>query len=152
MRALQRQWSLLCRVPRAPRRIDAATLEIQLREAGFPTHRRTIQRDLIVLSRTFPLECDERTRPFGWSWSRDGAALTIPAMGPHTALIFKIAADVLAPLLPTETQAFLTTHVALAEGVLAVSGPLLSTWSDRVREVPVSSTDGRVRIELRLRG
>jgi hypothetical protein len=125
---------------------------VQLREAGFPIHRRTIQRDLIALSRMFPLVCDETTKPFSWSWSRDAAALTIPAMGPHTALVFKIAADLLAPVLPLETQTFLTTHLAVAEGVLAMSGVVLSTWSERLRDVTLSSSDGRVRVELQLQG
>jgi hypothetical protein len=152
MRALQRQWLLLSQVPRAPRGIDTATLEVQLREAGFPIHRRTIQRDLVALSRMFPLVCDETTKPFAWSWSRDAAALTIPAMGPHTALIFKIAADVLAPILPPETQAFVTAHLPVAEGVLAMSGTVMSTWPERLRDVPLSTRDGRVRIELQLQG
>ena len=152
MRALQRQWLLLSQVPRAPRGIDSATLEVQLRDAGFAIHRRTIQRDLVALSRMFPLVCDERTKPFSWSWSRDAAALTIPAMGPHTALVFKIAADLLAPLLPAETQTFLTTHLPVAEGVLAISGVVLSTWPDRLRHATLSSPDGGVRFQLPLQG
>jgi hypothetical protein len=150
MRALQRQWALLSLVPRAPRRVDSATLELQLREAGFPIHLRTIQRDLVVLSGVFPLVCDERTKPFGWSWSREGAALTVPAMGPHTALVFKLAAEAFARMLPPETRAFVSSHLATAEGVLATSGPVLSTWAERVRDVPVAEVDGRVRIELQL--
>jgi hypothetical protein len=58
---------------------------------------------------------------------------------------------VLFPVLPPETREFLATHLAVAEGVLADSGPVLSSWPNRVHEVPGATPgDGCVRIELRV--
>ncbi len=68
---LVRQWRMLQMIPRAPRKIDAATLEARLREHGLAIDRRSIQRDLQKLSSVFPLVCDDRHKPYGWSWTRD---------------------------------------------------------------------------------
>ena len=59
-------------IPKAPPRIDVATLEARLRARGIDVHRRTIQRDLVDLGRIFPLVVDFREKPFGWRWA-DGA-------------------------------------------------------------------------------
>lgn len=69
--AIVRQWHLLTLLPRGPRRIDTASLENQLRARGLDAHRRTIQRDLIELGRTFPIVSDERRKPYGWCWADD---------------------------------------------------------------------------------
>lgn len=69
---LIRQWLILSMIPKAPPRIDVAGIEERLAELGVVVHRRTIQRDLLHLSRVFPLVADERERPFGWRWA-DGA-------------------------------------------------------------------------------
>ena len=63
---LFRHWQMLRLIPRAPRRIDAATLERLLRQEGIEVQRRSIQRDLESLAATFTaLECDERSKPYG---------------------------------------------------------------------------------------
>jgi predicted DNA-binding transcriptional regulator YafY len=59
---------LLREIPRAPRRVDTATLARRLEERGIDVTRRTLQRDLERLSATFPLACDDATKPYGWSW------------------------------------------------------------------------------------
>lgn len=130
---LQRHWLLLSRVPRAPRKIDAATLERILRDEGYPIHRRTIQRDLQALSCVFPIVHDEETRPYGWSWSRDAEGLKVSSMAPHTALLFQLAADVLEPVLPEETFRFVKAHLATASAVLKGSDPRLAAWARGLR-------------------
>ena len=59
---------LLREIPRAPKRVDTATLARRLEERGIGVTRRTLQRDLERLSATFPLACDDATKPYGWSW------------------------------------------------------------------------------------
>lgn len=56
--------TMLRMLPRAPRKIDTATMERRRRDEGYDVTRRTIQRDLHQLARTFPLLCDEY-RPAG---------------------------------------------------------------------------------------
>ena len=79
--AIVRQWHLLTLLPKGPRRVDTATLEARLRERGLDVHRRTVQRDLLELSKVFPLVADERMKPYGWRWGDDAELLcTIPAL------------------------------------------------------------------------
>jgi len=72
--ATLRQWHLLTLLPVSPRRADTATLAAQLAERGLVVHRRTVQRDLLELSKLFPIVSDERAKPYGWRW-RDDAGL-----------------------------------------------------------------------------
>ncbi len=58
-------------IPRAPRKIDTATLQAALRAEGYVVDRRSIQRDLHKLSTVFPIVCDDAHKPYGWSWMRD---------------------------------------------------------------------------------
>lgn len=68
---IQRQWLVLTMLPRAPRRIDTGAIEARLRQRGIEVHRRTIQRDLLDLAEVFPIEADERAKPYGWRWADD---------------------------------------------------------------------------------
>lgn len=65
-------------IPRAPRRIDPAALEDGLRKRGIAVHRRTIQRDLRLLARVFPLSVDGRSKPYGWGWAEPAPTLPRP--------------------------------------------------------------------------
>jgi hypothetical protein len=70
-----RHWVLLRLVPRAPRRAGVDALMRQLSDRGIEVSPRTIQRDLRNLSLTFPIECDERRKPFGWSWTKEAKGM-----------------------------------------------------------------------------
>ena len=65
---LTRQWELLKLLP--PKGPGITTLELQslLSDAGHPTTKRTIERDLVELSRLFPLQCNSKGMPYGWHW------------------------------------------------------------------------------------
>ncbi|MCB1745283.1 MAG: WYL domain-containing protein, partial [Gammaproteobacteria bacterium] len=52
---LARQWEMLRAVPRAPRKITTAELEVHLKDRGYGISRRSIERDLQKLSAWFPL-------------------------------------------------------------------------------------------------
>jgi predicted DNA-binding transcriptional regulator YafY len=84
---LVRQWTMLKMLPRSPRRIDTASIQNRLRDDGFVVSLRTIQRDLQLLSVVFPLECDERDKPFGWHWMRDAESYGLPGMSPQKAVV-----------------------------------------------------------------
>lgn len=78
---LVRQWLILSMIPKTPPRIEVGQLERRLHELGVEVHRRTIQRDLVCLSRVFPLVADEREKPFGWRWADDAEFLcSIPIL------------------------------------------------------------------------
>jgi predicted DNA-binding transcriptional regulator YafY len=129
-----RQWLTLRMIPRHPRKIDTATIEDRLKSQGFNVHRRTIQRDLESFSETFPLLCDDRDKPYGWSWSPDAAAFDIPQMDPTTALTFRMADRFLASLMPPATLDLLQPYIRHASRVLDdIDRKHLQAWPDKVR-------------------
>ena len=67
-------------IPRSPRKVSVQKINKQLNVHGYETTDRTIQRDLIKLSKNFPLISDERDKPFGWSWSKDAPVYDLPSM------------------------------------------------------------------------
>jgi predicted DNA-binding transcriptional regulator YafY len=115
---LMRQWQMLRLVPRHPVKISTADLIRRLADEGFETTQRTIQRDLVKLSNIYPLVCDERSKPFGWSWMREADVMDIPGMDSHTALAFWLAGQHLKPLLPKSTIHQLQPHFKTAAHVL----------------------------------
>jgi len=115
---LMRQWQMLRLIPRYPIKISTADLKQRLADEGFETTQRTIQRDLMTLSDIYPLTCDNRSKPFGWSWMRDADVMDIPGMDSHTALAFWLAGEYLEPLLPKSTSRKLQAHFKTAAKVL----------------------------------
>ncbi len=132
-----RHWMMLRHLPRQPRKVDAATLEEVLGDAGFEVSRRSIERDLIKLSSIFPLCCDDKHKPYGWSWMASATPFDLPAMDVHTALAFRMAAEYLRPLLPEVTRSYLDPHFQRAKAVLdKLEDNTLSAWPDKVRVLP----------------
>ena len=72
-----RQLAMLRAIPPAPRKISTSMLRDRLIEEGFAVDIRTVQRDLGKLSTLFPLACDGRSKPHGWSW-RNGQDRLVP--------------------------------------------------------------------------
>ena len=134
-----RHWLMLQMIPRHPRKIDGAAIEARLRDAGYDTTRRTIQRDLMMLANVFPLICDGKTKPFGWSWSADAPGLTVPNMDPAAALTFRMVEQHLAPLLPRSAFRSTEPYLSRAGQVLdRLSENRLRSWPQKVRVVPRS--------------
>jgi len=130
---LMRQWEMLRLIPRAPRKIDGASLEQKLRDVGYDIDRRSIQRDLQKLSDFFPIVSDERSKPFGWSWSTDGAVFDIPGMDSHAALAFHLADLHLHGLLPAPLAANLKPWFERARKLLdELRAGGVKTWAHKV--------------------
>lgn len=135
METLLRHWHMLRLLPRHPRKISTADLESALDSAGFPTSRRTIQRDLDKLSTEFPLVSDGN-KPAGWSWQASAAAFDIPGMDTAAALTFQMVDTYLRRLLPQGCLQALQPHLARAEQLLEqLEGGGLKNWPDKVRIV-----------------
>jgi len=134
---LLRQWELLRAIPRAPRKIDVAALMIKLETAGYKTTKRSIQRDLNLLSGVFPLVCDDRSQTYGWSWSADTPTFDLPAMDGPTALTIRLVEQFIPTLLPPTIRDLLAPQFARARAVLGANpdNPL-KAWVDCVRVVP----------------
>jgi len=133
-----RQWHMLRLIPRFPSKASTSQLAHSLADEGFEVTRRTLQRDLAKLAVIYPLVCDERNKPFGWSWSSDAAFLDIPSMDSHTALAFWMANQHLKPLLPTTTLKKLQPHFDAAKEVLnhIETNHGAPAWRKKVRVLP----------------
>lgn len=129
-----RQWQILKSLPKHPRKISTAQLEVALRERGYKSTRRTLERDLQQLSGVFPIGSDERSKPFGWFWHADGVAFDLPNMDVHTAIAFRLASEHLEPLLPAATRAFLSPWFnRAAQRLDEEPSNLAAAWPDKVR-------------------
>ena len=133
-----RQWAMLKMIPKHPRTIDSVILRDRLRDQGLgTTSLRTIQRDLEMLSLSFPLGIiDPGKRPIQWHWM-SGAALDIPALDPSEAVAMKLVQSYLTPMLPGAMLKALEPHFESAERVLKQAGALgPGRWTQRIRVLP----------------
>jgi len=132
---LMRQWQMLRLIPRQPSKISTTELMHRLADDGFNTTARTLQRDLVRLSSVYPLLCDDRDKPFGWSWDKHANVHEVPGIDSDTALAFYLAEKHLEPLLPRTTLKRLAPHFKRAEQVLdqADGGKGNPAWRNKVR-------------------
>ena len=114
-----RQWAMLKMIPKHPRTIDSVSIRERLRDHGLgATNLRTIQRDLEMLSQSFPIAMvDPGKRPIQWHWTKGAAPLDIPALDPAEAVAMKLVETYLRPLLPGAMLDALTPHFESAERV-----------------------------------
>lgn len=133
---IQVQWALLRHVPVHPRQITAAELTARLEAAGIKTTKRSVERHLNNLSGIFPIDANDRSRPFGWRWSKGAESMSLPGMDLQTALAFVAAEQFLEPLLPKSTMSYLEPHFRQAHSTLASEPDTFGEWSDKVRTLP----------------
>jgi predicted DNA-binding transcriptional regulator YafY len=139
---LLRQWQMLRLIPRLPFKITANQLFDKLQAESFVTTKRTVERDLMTLSKSFPIISDERDKPYGWSWSKDGAVFDLPGISNTEALTFKLVEQHLKPILPASTLAQLQAYFLTADKKLTSlsSHSTAHTWLDKVRVIQPSQT------------
>lgn len=135
--ALRRQWALVRKIPRHPLKKTAAQIASELEAEGFEVEKRTVERDLVALSEIFPaIECDDRERPYGWSWAKDSPGLHLPGMTAAEALAFQMIERFVKPLLPASIvdglQPFLR---ASREKLNEASASRIASWTKKVRVV-----------------
>lgn len=120
-------------IPRSPLKIDARSLHEKLTEAGYETTKRSIERDLNMLSGVFPIKCDDRSKPYGWSWMRD-SHVDIPGMDLQMALTFGMVKHFMPPLLPASSLNYLSPYFKQAEKTLSsTTRSNMGSWIDKVR-------------------
>ncbi len=134
--AVYRQWLLLRRIPREPRRASIRELWQALSDTGHGVTKRTVERDLLALSAQFGITCDQDGAATQWYWPRDASALDVPGLDPAGALALVLAQEHVEPLLPTAAVEQLTPYLRRAREVLEQdSGRRLGAWRRKVRIV-----------------
>lgn len=133
-----RQWQMLRFIPRYPGKITARELNEKLDAEDFIVSKRTIERDLMDLSSTFPLTLDDRNRPFGWSWQKDAPAFDLPGLGNNEALTMMMVEQHLNALLPATTMQVLEPYFKAArQHLIAIpKAQHMHSWLNKVRTVP----------------
>lgn len=134
---LLRQWQLLRLLPRYPRRVEAKELQRRLATEGYETTKRTIERDLMLLSETFPISLDDREKPYGWSWQKNAPILDVPGLTATQALAFALVQRFLAPLLPASALDDLKPYFKTAEQQLGAlpKGRGIPSWTNKIRVI-----------------
>lgn len=133
---ISRQWAMLRGIPRAPRKVAVAELAERLRSDGFDVSKRTLERDLHALSASFPLVLDDRTKPYGWSWSKEARTEFTPGLTTSQAVALLLAKEHLQVLLPHNLQNDLVDVFGAAERTLVSSG--WKDWHRRTAVVPAT--------------
>jgi predicted DNA-binding transcriptional regulator YafY len=136
--ALFRQWHMLRLVPRYPQKITVQDIRHSLEGEGFEITERSIQRDLNDLSNSFPLSCDNREKPYGWSWQKDAVGFDLPGLTVPEALTLVMVEQHLHDVLPAPMVDQLQPHFKSARKRLdAEPKPGRGrSWLDKVRVVP----------------
>lgn len=133
---LYRQWVMLSRIPRYPRKVTVPELKSILVGEGYTVDTRTVQRDLIKLSISFPLSNESSGRKNYWYWIEEAAVQDLPGMEPVTALAFEMAESYLKPLLPQATLDLIQPYFNRAKEVLGEhSESLLRSWPGKVEVI-----------------
>lgn len=131
-----RQWQLLRLLPTYSAWATASALTAKLDENGYPTSKRTVERDLADLSQVFPIECNDKGRPYGWRWRR-GAELSFPGVELAEALSLTLVEQFLARMLPLSLWRSFQPRLAHAQEKLeALRGRnKAARWAEKVRYV-----------------
>ena len=128
-----RQLQLLQILPRHPSKISTLEIQSQLNDLGYSVSLRMIQRDLESLESVMPIVCDDRERPFGWSWHQSAFGLQ-PSMDPIEALTFSLAEQYLEPLMPSKSFKRIKVFFDRANSILKkIKRNEISRWRERVR-------------------
>ena len=90
---------LLRRIPRK-NKITAKELHSQLQGAGMERDLRTIQRMLQTLSEKLEIECDDRSKPFGFRWQEGARGMAVSHLTPQESLLLQLSQEHLRNLLP----------------------------------------------------
>ncbi|MEG9498428.1 helix-turn-helix transcriptional regulator [Mannheimia indoligenes] len=133
------QLEILRRIPKLPQKIDAKTLHQQLLDAGFERDLRSIQRTLKVLCEHFDIECDERSKPYGYSWKLRSEGLALPILNEQQSLLLKLAEQQLKYLLPTNLMASMKPFFEQADKMVSGSKDKPEyQWLNKVCSTPTS--------------
>lgn len=134
---LARQWELLKMLPVRHPGATASELQGRLEEAGHASSKRTVERDLVELSRIFPLLCNSKGTPFGWYWV-PGSATELPGLSICDALTMRLVEGSIRPLVPSNLLTALEPRFAQSRKKLEAMGSenVSARWAEKVASVP----------------
>lgn len=134
---LARQWELLRNhLPSRPPGRTSKDLRDSLEAAGHNVTKRTVERDMLELSRIFPIVRNESGIPYGWHWI-ENSRFDVLGMDVSEAVSLGLMEDVLRQIMPPAFLSALEGKFSLAREKLAALPKIPhAKWSDLVRYVP----------------
>ncbi len=130
---------ILRRIPRT-HKITASELHVQLLAQGFTRDIRTIQRQLEMLTSHFDIECDARSKPYGYIWRENAKTMTVAQLSPSESLLLGLAAEHLRHLLPAPVMQRMDSFFQQADRNLRSDSntALEREWRQKIRVVATS--------------
>lgn len=127
---------LLRRIPRHYS-VTAEELHQQLQHADIARDLRSVQRQLKLLSEHFDIECDTRSKPYGYRWLPDSKGLALSHLSTQESLLLRLAEEHLRHLLPTRLMKSMDGVFAQARRNLGPgsNAKLEREWPNKVRVV-----------------
>ena len=127
---------IISRLPRAPEKRSVAELLARLNTAGHQITARSLQRRLHSLTRSHPLQCDDRDKPFGWSILADGK-VALGELSVQEAVALKLSERYLGEAMPADLLGDLKSYFSQADAKLKHES-LYREWLEKIRVVPAS--------------
>jgi len=127
---------LLRRIPRN-HKISASELHKQLTQAGITRELRTVQRQLEMLVEHFDIECDDRSKPYGYRWKERAKGMSLQVLSEQESLLLILAEQHLKNLLPSPLMKSMESFFIQARSNLGQPGDtkLERQWLSKVRVV-----------------
>lgn len=133
---VMRYIAMLKHVPKHPGGVTATDLHGKLCELGYGIDKRSVERDLVTLSSSFPITNDEG-RPARWHWVRDAPFTALPGMDPVTALTLELVSRYLTPLMPIKLLQPLVPQFTAARRVLdEMKSSDVARWTKQIAVIP----------------
>lgn len=137
--AISRQWQILRCIPRYPKKITTKQIKSYLENTLLAIDNlslRTIQRDLESLSTMgFMLHCDDRDKPYGWSWHKDAPIFDIAGLNSAEAIVFALAEQYLTQIMPKSSLDVIEPHFSAARRILN-NADSHGNWLEKVTVIP----------------
>ncbi|RDL45491.1 hypothetical protein DN730_00100 [Marinomonas piezotolerans] len=116
--------------------VSTTAIHGALVKKGFSISSRNLQRDLTNLSVYYPIECNDKSRPYLWSFVSDYKG-SFAAMDPATAVNAILAHEYLAGVVPAPLLSQLTPQLNRARDFIqSHSDGVYLNWLDKVAVVP----------------
>ncbi|MDD4865519.1 MAG: WYL domain-containing protein [Alishewanella agri] len=112
--SISRQWEILMLLPRNGDGISVTDLHNKLKDNGFKTVRRTVERDLEDLCQAFPIYSNESPKGNLWRWMEDKYN-KIPGVSVADAMILQLVEGTLKTILPESMLKGLSDRFELAK-------------------------------------
>lgn len=118
-----------------PRNRQASTEDIhrQLQALGYDVSRRTVERDLLALCTRYDINCDDRTRPYGWRWRPESHPPLTPSLDLQQALGLALMERELGASLPTTVRdALVPWFEASRQRLVAQGSSKAARWAKKL--------------------